>query len=71
MKREILTKGQLAEIEQQVDSIIALVDRLNPNNPDDSEILYYKDIELNKYVTILEESYKNARIEESGFKIVH
>lgn len=70
MEREILTNFQLKEIEREVDKIIALTDHLNPDNPDDAEILYYEDIKLDHYISILERSYKNARIEESGFKII-
>lgn len=70
MERKILTNIQLRQIEQEVDQIIARADVLNPDNPDDAETLYYDDIKLDEYISVLEGSYKSARIKESGLRVI-
>jgi len=69
-RREILTTIQLKNIENAVDEIIARADILNPDNADDAETLFYDDIKLDEYISILESSYKNARIKESGLRVI-
>lgn len=70
MERKILTNIQLRQIEQEVDLILARADVLNPENPEEAETLYNDDIKLDEYISVLESSYKNARIEESGLRVI-
>jgi hypothetical protein len=70
VERKILTKLQLRQIEKEIDKIIELTNKLNPDNPNDAEILYFEDIKLDQYISVLERSYKNARIEESGLRVI-
>lgn len=70
MERKILTNIQLRQIEQEVDLILARADILNPENPEEAETLYNDDIKLDEYISVLEGSYKNARIKESGLRVI-
>lgn len=70
VEREILTNFQLKEIEREVDKIIALTAPLNPDNPDDAEILYHEDAKLDQYLRILKKSYRNLKIKKSGLQLI-
>ena len=62
MVRNFLSTNQLRQIEQEVDKIIARANLLNPNNPDDAEILFYDDLKIDEYLHLLETSHKNIII---------
>lgn len=70
MERKVLTNAQLQHIEQAVDQIIARAHVLNPDHPYEAETLFYDNIKLDEYISALEDSYKNARIKESGFELL-
>jgi hypothetical protein len=67
---EALSQIQLKEIEQEIDEIVARAEVLDPSNPHDSEILYFDDLKLDEHIAVLESSYRKARINESGLRVV-
>ncbi|MCB0421774.1 MAG: hypothetical protein KDD61_12315 [Bdellovibrionales bacterium] len=71
MKRKILTKIQLKQIEIEIDKINARAESLDPENPFDAELLYNDDLKLDEYIKILETSYKFTKIKESGLVLVN
>ena len=71
VERKILTKLQLKQIEREIDRISARADLLDPDNIFDAKTLYNDELRLDEYISILEYSKKQARIKESGFKLIY
>ncbi len=67
---QALNQIQLKKIEQEIDEIVARAESLDPSNPHESEILYFDDLKLNEHIVVLEGSYRKARINESGLRLV-
>ena len=70
MKSFILTNIQIHQIEQEIDDISLKCDSLNPDILEDTEVLARYDEILDHYMSLLQSSYKKARIFESNLKII-
>lgn len=70
MERSVLSVDQLAEIESRIDAINFRAETLNPDDPRNLEVLNSDSIELERCISTVEQSFRNARLDESGFKLV-
>lgn len=70
MTKVILTNIQLHQIEQKIEKILADCDNMNPEIFEDAEKLTYYNEILTHYESLLKESFKRARISESGLRLV-
>lgn len=70
MAEAVLSNFELNKFEAEIEEINACVDLLDPNNSNHSELLFYYDLILEKYLTALKKSYKLARIKESGLRVL-
>lgn len=70
MTQAILTNLQLHQIEQEIEKISVLREGLDPEVLEDAyEIARYDEI-LDHYENLLKYSYKKARVNESGLRLV-
>ena len=65
-----LTNLEMHEIEQEIDRISAAVELLNPDMLEDALTLARYDEILDYYTSLLQTSYKKARIFESNLRLV-
>lgn len=70
MAEAVLSNFELNKFEAEIERINACVELLDPSNSSHSESLLYYDLILEKYLTILKKSYKQARIKESGLRVL-
>lgn len=68
--KKILSKYELKVIESKIDEISKRAEILDSTNSFEARILDADDAALDYYLSVLERSYRKARIEESGFKLV-
>ena len=67
---QILTKQELRFIERKIDEINLRADNLEPSSPWDAEALASDDLLLEQYISVLEKSFRRARIQECGFQVI-
>ena len=70
MSERSLSNIQLRQIEQEIDKISAICDDLTPESLEDAEKLARYDEILNYYESLLKNSFKKARIAESGLSLI-
>lgn len=70
METSILTNIQLHQIKQLIADISSKCDSLDPDIFEDAEKLARYDEILDYYSSLLESSYRKARIQESNLRVV-
>lgn len=65
-----LTKHQLREFELAIDEINLQAEQLDPSVFEEAQTLEMLDKQMEEYISVLEKSYRQSRIQEIGLKLI-